>query len=143
MLKILGVAWGVFLLLIVVTYLCQPMLKPVVLEKDDIYGKYRVDKTKYSGRQADWQHDHHLIEINSNDTLTLYIFDDNGHTIKEEKVKISFNEGWVNAPRIVIHSDLTSNHIIKSSPTLYRKRFFNFYYVFESELYGNMFFKKE
>jgi len=44
-------------------------------------------------------------------------------------------------PRIVITMNRTPHHILKETPTLYRK-VWSFYYVFESEKFGNMFFKK-
>ena len=68
---------------------------------------------------------------------------------KKEKIKVSYSSGYYDLDKqeycnrkLRIHSDSRNHHIIRDNPTLYRKYFNKFYYVFESEKFGNVFFKK-
>lgn len=109
------------------------------LEKDDIYGEYVIDRTKFSGKQADWQYEHFRFEITKDNDFIFYQTD-NDRIIRTYKGKIEFLEAY-NKPRIVLHMDKLRHHIIEDKPTLYRQ-VWTFYYVFNSPKFGNVFFTK-
>ena len=108
--------------------------------EEDIYGTYVIDKSRFSGEQADWQYDNFRFEVTRNNQLLFEhrVYDD---VWELETVDVSFDPTWENR-RIRIHSDSTNHHIIRDNPTLYRLSYGEFYYVFESEKFGNVFFKK-
>lgn len=113
----------------------------VKLEKEDIYGTYRVDPDLYPGPQADWQRDHYNLTIAEDGTIALRERYDNGGT-QTFTGRYEFVEGYASAPRLRIPNDVYTHHVVSDSPTLYRESW-GFYYVFKSHRYGNMFFRKE
>ncbi len=129
---------GVGILCVLVTIISIVTTKKQ-LTKNDIYGEYIVDRTKFPGKQADWQYDHFRFEITKGNDFIFY---------KTEKVKvttiyrgkISLLEGYTR-PALVIHVDFPGHHIIEAKPTLFRTNW-SFYYVFHSPKFGNVFFKK-
>jgi hypothetical protein len=50
------------------------------LEKDDYYGQYIVDRSYFSGKQADWQYNHFRFEIKDNDSIYFYVTEKKNHT---------------------------------------------------------------
>ena len=112
----------------------------VTLDKEDIYGTYRVDPDLYPGPQADWQRDHYNLTIAEDGTIALRERYDNGGN-QTFSGRYEFKEGYASAPRLRIPNDVYIHHIVSDSPTLYRERW-GFYYVFRSHRYGNMFFRK-
>jgi hypothetical protein len=140
--------WGLFIGGALFLSLLDPYLKPMIVLNEDIYGTYIIDKDKFSGKQADWQYENIRLKLTDNDEIILETRTYEDHW-KSEKVKISFTSGYYNLDlseycnrRVIIHSDSTNHHIISDNPTLYRKSFNRFYYMFESKKYGNVFFKK-
>jgi hypothetical protein len=109
------------------------------IDKEDIYGSYIVDRTKFSGQQADWQYNHFRFEIKRNNTI--YFYETEGeHIIRTYKGIVKFNESYVR-PRIIIKIEPPGNHIISDNPTLYRTKR-GFYYVFTPPKFYNVFFTK-
>jgi hypothetical protein len=147
-LYILIAVWTIFILGIGLLWITEPYFKPMILTQNDIYGTYVIDKDKFSGKQADWQYDNFKFTITKNDELIFKtLIHDNKW--KSETVKVSYSSGYFDLDKneycnrkIRIHSDSLNNHIIRDNPTLYRKSFNNFYYVFKSKKFGNVFFKK-
>ena len=135
--KILGIIW----LIVIIVILITPYFKPKIVTEKDIIGDYVVDTLKYSKKQAKWQYEHFKFKI-TNDRKLIFQILENDKTVKTEILKISYNKSYRNN-RVIIHSDSINHHIIRKSPTLYRKKYNKFYYVFESEKFGNVFFKKE
>ncbi|MCU0327698.1 MAG: hypothetical protein MUE53_01800 [Chitinophagales bacterium] len=141
--------WGFFLCLIGLIWITEPILKPSILTQKDLIGNYVIDKSKFPGKQADWQYENFKFTITEDDLLIFKskIYD----TIwKIDTVKISYSSGYYDLDKreycnkkIRIHSDSTNHHIIRDNPTLYRLTLGDFYYVFESEKFGNVFFRKE
>jgi hypothetical protein len=112
--------------------------KPMVVRKDQIYGTYRVDKTKFDKAEALWQYENFEIQIGRDHILRLYQLQPNRKII--DSAVFTFSE-YFNAAHISLDLDSTRHHILSTNPTLFRKPF-HFYYVFESRKFGNMFFKK-
>ncbi len=136
---LLGI-WAVFLVGTGLMFLIRPYFESMIVNEEDNYGVYKIDLEKFSPRQSKWQHDNYELEINRDHYLRLYKQKPERHLI--DSVKYEF----VNGPyskRIRLEKNSTHHHIISDNPTLYRKPFNHFYYVFESSKYGNMFFKKD
>lgn len=140
--------WGFFIFGTVLLRITEPYFKPMILTNKDIIGDYIVDKNKFPGRQADWQYENFKFTINENDELIFQsrIYD---NVWKSDTVKVSYSSGYYDLDKkeycnrkLRVHSDSTTHHIIRDNPTLFRQNFNCFYYVFESEEFGNVFFKK-
>jgi hypothetical protein len=120
--------------------------KQIEVSKKDVYGKYIVDQTKYSKKQAAWQYETFNIEITRDklieaDFLTLFVLA-KGKIVNIYRRKIEFIDVYKNRWRFETENDTTTHHIISSTPTLFRHvGYFN--YVFESSRFGNVFFRKK
>jgi len=112
--------------------------KPMRLKTDQIYGTYRVDKTKFDTAEGRWQFENFEIQIGRDHVLRLYQLQPNRKIL--DAMEFTFSQ-YFNAPHISLKIDSTRHHILSTNPTLYRKPF-SFYYVFESRKFGNMFFEK-
>ena len=137
--KLLGLFWGLILVVSIGFWVFHLFKTKKQLSKEDIYGEYVVDRTKYPGSQSDWQYNHFRFTISEDHKFVFY------ETEKDSIVKgysgtITFLEGY-KQPRLVIHPDTPTHYVIDSMPTLYRKPF-SFYYVFKSSKAGNIFFTK-
>ena len=140
--------WGLFILGTGLLWIAEPYFRPMILTQEDIYGTYIIDKDKFPGKQANWQYDNFRFKIMPDNKMIFEsrVYKDNW---KSEIVDVSYSSGYFDIDKeqycnkkIRIHSDSTNHHIIRDNPTLYRKNFNRFYYVFESEKFGNVFFKK-
>ena len=137
--KLLGLFWGLILLVSIGFSIFHLFKTKKQLSKEDIYGEYVVDRTKYPGSQSDWQYNHFRFTITNDHKFVFY------ETEKDSIVKgysgiVTFLEGY-KQPRIVINVDTPTHYMIDPRPTLYRKPF-SFYYVFHSQKAGNVFFTK-
>lgn len=140
--------WLFFIGLLVLDNLLRPYFRPMIVTQDDIHGSYVIDRDKFPGAQADWQYNNFRLHILPNDKLVFeYRVYDNYW--KSEIVDVSYSSGYYNFEvedycnrKIRVHSDSSNHHIIRDNPTLYRLPGYKFYYVFESEKFGNVFFKK-
>jgi len=140
--------WAFFILLTGILWISEPFFKPMILTQQDIYGTYVIDKDRFPGKQADWQYENFRFKITDHNELIFesLIYDSKW---KADTVKVSYSSGYYDEDKkeycnqkLRVHSDSTSHHIIRDNPTLYRQSFSGFYYVFESEKFGNVFFKK-
>ena len=135
---ILITLWGFTIFLFVTVIISNRYRTPILLTKADIIGNYRVDTSFFPGINAKWQYDHYKFKITPTDSIYFYVT--NKDTIlKTFKCKLKYSSGppdlWT------IQNDATY-HVIKNLPTLFRGHN-KFYYVFHSDFYGNMFFRKE
>lgn len=110
------------------------------LRREDIYGEYVIDRTKYPGRQADWQYNHFRFEITEQGRLLFHVTEQ-ARIVKTYVGRASFLEAY-RQPRLVLQLEGPSHHIVSAAPTLYRTPF-SFYYVFHSPKFGNVFFTKQ
>ena len=137
--KILGLIWlGIFGLIFLGAIIHFFTGKKEV-DRDDIYGKYIIDRTKFPGKQADWQYDHFRFEITKQNEFLFHLTDKERIT-KTYKGTVEFLKAYIR-PRVVLHVDTPRHHIIEDKPTLYRT-VSSFYYVFHSPEFGNVFFTK-
>ncbi|KOS07735.1 hypothetical protein AM493_18040 [Flavobacterium akiainvivens] len=125
--------------LVMVSAILRFFTSKTVLDKDDYYGTYVIDRSYFSGKQANWQYNSFRFEIKENDSIYFY------HTDGEKILKvyngiISTVEPY-NSARLVIKMNKPTHHIIEGNPTTYRSAW-SFYFVFNSEKFNNVFFKK-
>jgi hypothetical protein len=138
-LTILGGLWGFTILVFIFGSIADHYRKPIRLSKQDIIGEYRIDKTFFPGKDANWQYKHFKFYITNKDSILFLIMKEKGIPLAFYKHKINYSDG---PPALwEINTDST-HHILKNQPTLYRGHD-KFYYVFHSEKYGNMFFRKK
>jgi hypothetical protein len=124
---------------IVIMSIIGILAKKKVLEKSDFYGEYTIDRNYFSGKQADWQYNNFRFEIKENDSIYFYVTD--GEIINEiYKGKISTLEPYKSA-RLVIEMKNPNHHILTTNPTIYREAW-DFFMVFKSPKFNNMYFRK-
>lgn len=138
-LKTIGYVWLLVLGLVTLSFTVRFFNEKKNLTNDDIYGEYIIDRSKFGGKQADWQYNHFRFEITTQNEL-IFLQTEKDKILKIAKVNISFAAAY-KQPRINLHVDSTRHHIIAENPTLYRT-VWSYYYVFHSAKFGNVFFKK-
>jgi hypothetical protein len=131
--------WGGIILLVIFSLTVQYFSKKIVLEKDDYYGHYIIDRSYFPGKQADWQYNHFRFEIKTDNTLSLYETEEE-KIIKTWQGRIETISPYESA-RLVLKVDSPTHHILNENPTTYRA-WRSFYLVFKSKKFNNMFFKK-
>ena len=141
--KIFGKTIGVIILgvisLVIVSSALQIFIKKKVLNKEDYYGSYVVDKKYFQGMQANWQYDHFRFEIKDNDSVYFYVTDKD--EIKQTyKGTISTVTPYKSAV-LVLHMAQPTHHILTTNPTIYRN-VWGFELVFNSPKFNNVFFTK-
>lgn len=137
-LLVVAVLWGLTILLFFTATIADHFRTPIRLEKADIIGEYRIDTNFFSGTNAKWQYDHYRFTITPTDSIIFYVTNKDT-IIKSVQEKIMYADG---PPALwKVQSDTTIYHVVRYPPTLYRGHK-KFYYVFKSNYYGNMFFRK-
>ncbi|WP_298153809.1 hypothetical protein [Flavobacterium sp.] len=138
-LKTMGAIWFFIVLAVFLVSLLQFVSSKTVPGIDDIRGKYVVDRRFFPGKQADWQYDHFRFEITDDDQFLFYVIEKD-QILKTYRGAITYSDTYT-PPRIALHFKQPTHHIIADNPTLYRE-VWSFYYVFHSEKFNNMYFKK-
>ena len=124
---------------IIIMSIISILSKKMILDKSDFYGEYSIDRNYFSGKQADWQYNNFRFEIKKNDSIYFYVTD--GEKInKTYKGIISATYSHKSA-RIRIKMEKPNHHILKTNPTIYRESW-NFFLVFKSPKFNNMYFRK-
>lgn len=136
---ILLVIWGSIIMLVTADFIISPFFEKKVLEKNDFYGEYVVDRNFFKGKQADWQYNHFRFKITESDSIFFYQTEKK-KIIKTYKGTISTLPQYV-SKRLVINMENPTHHIVSSNPTIYRE-IWDFYIVFNSPRFYNMFFRK-
>lgn len=131
--------WGFVATLFCVLFVIGFINSPTKVGKKDIYGTYIIDKSMFKGKNADWQYQHFSFEITKNDDFIFYEYYNN-KTKSVHKGKVDFVEGYT-SPHIRIVNLKPDHQVVEKEPLLVRNKW-NFYYVFKSEKFGNMFFIK-
>jgi len=138
--KIAGGIWLGFIYLIILLFIVDFATSKKEIEKDDIYGDYVIDRDKFPGKQADWQYNHYRFTITKDNKILFYITEKE-RIIKTIKGKAEIKEYYTPSPRLKLIFEEPKFHIIADNPTLYRE-IWSFYYVFYSDKFQNVFFKK-
>jgi len=113
--------------------------KKKILYKSDFYGEYTIDRNYFSGKQADWQYNSFRFEIKKNDSIYFYVTD--GKKINETYKGIISTRSTYKSARLVIKTEKPNHHILKTNPTIYREAW-DFFLVFKSPKFNNMYFRK-
>ena len=130
--------FGIGLLMLITQSLIVYFQSDWELDKDDIIGKYEIDKSFYPGKQSDWQHDNFKLEITDS---KVYLWRKvNGRFTTTESIKTTWSERdicqkWG-------YEEIPNHYFFSNKPTLYRSHW-DFYYVIKTKCCGNMFFRKE
>jgi hypothetical protein len=139
--KALGVLWLGVIGLVILSATVNAITSKVVLEKEDFYGEYVIDRSYFSGKQADWQYNHFRFQITPEDSIHF-------HVTEGEKIIRSY-KGHVHAleknhksARLAIYMDNPTHHIMLGQPTIYRNAW-GFTLVFLSPYYHNMYFTQD
>ncbi|WP_198342274.1 hypothetical protein [Pedobacter psychrophilus] len=117
------------------------MTSKTELNKNDYYGHYIINRDFFPGRQANWQYETYRFEIKKNDSIYFYV------TNKEKILKTyrgtiqTTDPSQYSSERLIINMEQPIHHILKTDPTTYRSSW-NFYLVFYSEKFNNLYFKK-
>lgn len=109
------------------------------LKKKDYYGQYIVNRDYFPGKQSDWQYEKFRFEIKNNDSIYFYVTDKE-KILKTYRGLITTTNPY-NSERLVIKMEQPTHHIMTSNPTTYRSTW-NFYLVFYSPKFNNVYFKK-
>lgn len=137
--KIIGIIWLPITLLVVFVSTLQLLFEKRKMERGDIYGGYIIDRSKYPGKQADWQYNHFRFEITPQHDFRLHLTEE-ARVTRTIAGRVVFLEAY-QQPRIIMQVDSPRYHLVATNPTLYRETW-SFYYVFDSPKFGNVFFKK-
>ncbi len=137
--KIIGMGIVGLLVFAILSFILNKVFAKKVLVKADYYGEYVVNRAYFKGKQADWQYNHFRFEIKENDSAYFYVT--NGKTI------LNTYKGTIRTAKpyqsevLVMMMKKPTHHILSVDPTVYRDSW-NFYLVFNSPKFGNVFFKK-
>ncbi len=134
----LGILWGMVFLLILLAFALDQRRRPIQLTKADFVGDYRIDTTFYPGRNARWQYHRFAFRILESDSILFLAINDKGTRINVFRHEILVGDGSHYFWNVLAD---TTSHVIRHPPTLYRSHS-RFYFVFRSDRYGNMFFRK-
>ena len=137
--KMLGFIWLGIFGLVFLSGIIQWLNSKTELEKEDYHGEYIINRDYFEGEQTDWQYEHFRFEITEEDSLFFYVTD------REKILKTFRGTIKTTAPyrsaRLMIEMDEPTHHILSSNPTTYRSAW-DFYLVFESPKFHNLFFEK-
>lgn len=139
--KILGLIWlGIFGLIILVGVL-NWLTSKTELDKKDYYGEYVINRDYFKGKQTDWQYNHFRFEITEQDSILFYVTDGDKKLETYRGTVTTTNPMNWDSDRLIIEMEQPTHHILTSNPTTYRSAW-NFYLVFNSPEFYNVFFKK-
>ena len=134
-----GFIWLGIFGLVFLSGIIQWLNSKTELEKEDYHGEYIINRDYFEGEQTDWQYEHFRFEITEEDSLFFYVTD------REKILKTFRGTIKTTAPyrsaRLIIEMDEPTHHILSSNPTTYRSAW-DFYLVFESQKFHNLFFEK-
>lgn len=138
-LKILLYSWIILIGFVIVVSIVNSIFSQKKLDKEDYYGSYIIDRSYFPGKQADWQYNHYRFELKEDGRVYFYVTD--GERIIKTYTGTFRTVKPYNSERLVIKMDEPTHHILSSNPTTYRDTW-NFYLVFYSPKFYNVFFKK-
>lgn len=138
-LKILKFLWLSILSFISAVVLIVFLTSKKELEKSDYHGEYIVNRDYFPGKQANWQYNSFRFVIKENDSIYFFVTDKK-QILKTYKGTITTTKPYA-SERLVLNMEQPTHHILNSNPTTYRNAW-DFYLVFNSPKFNNVFFKK-
>jgi len=133
--------WLFFILSYLILLVVGFINSPTTVDKEDIFGKYEIDKDMFKGNDANWQFQHFSFEINKNEEFVFFEYYDSGKIKSKHKGNVEFIEGYA-SPHLKLDHVEPKHQIVENEPLLVRNKW-EFYYVFKSKKFGNVFFKKK
>lgn len=133
------IIWCGIIGLFILSYAVKPFFEKVKLDKEDYFGEYIIDRFYFPGKQADWQYDRYRFKVTEDDSIFFYVTDK--ANILETYKGTTSNPQPYSSARLEIKMDQPIHHVMSSNPTTYRDTW-DFYLVFHSPKFNNMFFKK-
>ncbi len=137
--KILGIIWLGIFGIVLLAGITREVTSKTELDKDDYYGEYIINREYFKGTQTDWQYNHFRFEITDKDSICFYVTDKD-RILKTYRGIIKTTTPYSSA-RLIIEMEQPTHHILTSNPTIYRSTW-NFYLVFKSPKFYNVFFEK-
>ncbi|MFN3195683.1 MAG: hypothetical protein ACE364_07045 [Chlorobiota bacterium] len=137
--KTLGFIWLGILGIALLFGIVQWLTSKTELSKKDYYGEYVINRDYFVGEQTDWQYNHFRFEITDEDSIFFYVTDKE-KILKTYRGTIITTTSYSSA-RLIIAMEQPTHHILSSNPTTYRSSW-DFYLVFESSKFYNVFFEK-
>lgn len=113
--------------------------RKTILSGRDYVGHYIIDRSYFPGKNADWQYEHFRFEITKDDSIFFYKTEGD-RVINTFKGTTSYPKPYGSA-RLRLSMKQPTHDIVLTNPTIYRDNW-DFYMVFYSSDYGNMFFTK-
>ena len=113
--------------------------KKKVLDREDFHGTFVVDRSYFKGMQVDWQYEHYRFEITEQDSILFHVTDGR-QIMKTYRGTVSYPSPYGSA-RLHLCMELPTHHILSSDPTIYRSAW-DYYVVFHSPRYHNVFFRR-
>lgn len=137
--RLLAAGWILIFAFVLLVFVANWLTSKKVLDEEDYYGSYVINRDYFKGPQADWQYNHFRFEITDQDSIYFHV------TEKEKILKtyrgiISTKTPYESA-RLKIYMEKPSHHIVEGWPTTYRSTW-NFHLVFYSPKFNNVFFEK-
>jgi hypothetical protein len=120
-------------------YLGKIIKAKKVLEKEDYFGEYTIDRDYFTGKQTDWQYNHYRFKIKENDSIYFYVTD--REKINETYKGVISTLASYRSARLVIEMESPIHHVLTTNPTIYREAW-GFFMVFKSPKFNNMYFRK-
>lgn len=111
------------------------------VDRGDLYGKYVIYKEMFKGKNSDWQYKHFSFEITEDDEFVFYEYFDNGKVKSSHRGDVEFVDSY-RSPHLRILNLKPAHQIVEEEPLLVRNTW-EFYYVFKSKQFGNVFFIKK
>lgn len=137
--KILGFIWFGIFGLVLLSEIGQWLTSKTELDKKDYYGEYVINRHYFEGEQTDWQYNHFRFEITDEDSIFFYVTDKK-KILKTFRGSIKTTTPY-NSARLIIEMEQPTHHLMTSNPTTYRSAW-DFYLVFKSPKFYNVFFEK-
>ncbi|PHQ28897.1 MAG: hypothetical protein COA80_04855 [Leeuwenhoekiella sp.] len=131
--------WGGIIGIWILSAILKPFYTKKILDKSDFYGEYIIDRNYFPGKQADWQYNHFRFEIKKNDSIYFYVTE--GANIKETYTGSIQTKTPFQSARLMINMESPTHHVVTSNPTIYRE-IWDFFLVFNSPKFNNMYFRK-
>ena len=106
------------------------------IPRSRIFGKYEIDRTFYSGENANWQHEIYSFEITKDNEFKF------SEKLKDRSDRDTSGKiHWYrNSPPHLFRIDGANSPLIDTHPSHYRCNC-KFYFVFQTK-YGNTFYRK-
>lgn len=139
--KILGIIWLGIFGLVLLSGIVRWLTSKTELDKEDYYGEYVIKRDYFKGKYADWQYNHFRFEITDKDSIIFYVTDKDKILKKYRGTIRTTDPRNHNSARLIIEMEPPTHHIMISNPTTYRSAW-DFYLVFKSPKFHNVFFEK-